>query len=216
MSKAKAKWNQHLDEIPGLRDAIDGVTGRKVLEACRVSTDATAEYDNTLASLPPSLRESLQRDLEDHEVTEEPTPPGASNLQWCLAVMPEGEFPRVTVFPSAERLASAVASREGEEVAVWPFFGIPLRLSRSVADSSGRQVRYMLLPNQAAITVGSHLNGLELIGQSELPPDLAMQDEGWLGDQELLQEQGYFLSGYVEVDEFSADPDMDGDETKDE
>ena len=49
----------------------------------------------------------------------------------------------------------------------------------------------------------------QLIDQSVLPDSLETQDEGWLGDPDMLKEQGYFIAGFVEEDAFSADPAMD-------
>jgi hypothetical protein len=92
-------------------------------------------------------------------------------------------------------------------------FGVPLRLTKALPNPKkpGALTRYLLLPNQLAAVVSSD-EGFQLIPQTVLPDSLEMQDEGWLGDPDLLKEQGYFIDGFVEEDEFSTDPDMGPDD----
>lgn len=76
-------------------------------------------------------------------------------------------------------------------------------------------MRYLLLPNQMAMTVSLDREP-QLIQQSLLPESLELQDEGWLGDPDMLRDQHYFTEGYVEDDQFSADPDMDDEDDEDD
>jgi hypothetical protein len=130
---------------------------------------------------------------------------------WCLADMPEGDFPRVYAYSSLKSLVAAIANREGTETAVWPLYGIPLRLTKTIQSSRGK-VRYLLLPNNKAVIVREGDDEPELVDQATLDGSIELEEEGWLGDPSYFKEKDYFVEGYVSDDAFSADPDMDDDD----
>jgi hypothetical protein len=202
MSKLKEQWEKYLDTVPGLVDVV-------VPQNTPLGDD-DAEYRAFAADLPADIAERM---AEAPNQADEPPWEKVIEHQWCLCEMPEADFPRVYAFPSLKRLVEALAKREGNETAVWPMFGVPLRLTKALPNPKkpGALTRYLLLPNQLAAVVSSN-EGFQLIPQTVLPDSLEMQDEGWLGDPDLLKEQGYFIDGFVEEDEFSTDPDMGSDD----
>lgn len=206
MSKLREKWEQYVAEVPGMcevihppPDAID---------------DSDVEFESFVGTLPSDVAEPVREAISGPD--EMPWHKTIDH-QWCLCEMPEGDFPRVFAYSSLERLVEAIASREGEETAVWPMYGVPLRLTRSLPNAKRHEgrVRYLLLPNQKAAVISKD-EPFRLIDQSLLPENLELQDEGWLGDPEMLKEQEYYMEGYVEEDQFSADPDMDGEDDDDD
>lgn len=199
MSKLKEQWEKYVDTVPGLADVV--VPSNTPLG------DDDAEYKALTAALPTDVAEPM---VEAPKQSDEPPWEKIIEHQWCLCEMPEGDFPRVYAFPTLKRLVEAIAKREGQETAVWPMFGVPLRLTKALPNpkKAGELTRYLLLPNQLAAVVSIN-DEFQLIDQSVLPDSLETQDEGWLGDPDMLKEQGYFIAGFVEEDAFSADPAMD-------
>jgi hypothetical protein len=120
---------------------------------------------------------------------------------WCLYESPEGDFPRVYVFPSLTSLIEAVSKREGKEVAVWVMYGVPLRLTKLTqrAGSSDTYDRYLLLPNQMAVRIAT--GNVQLIEQDKLPSSVEVQDDGWLGDPAFNQSGSFFKPGFTEQDD---------------
>lgn len=200
MSKAQDNWANYTSGIPGLDASIEA-KGKQVID------DDSNDFKSFLESLPGEVSDEIGEPLktEDIDLTK------AIDHHWCLCDMPEGDFPRVYAFQSIRRLVEAIAKREGQETAVWAMYGIPLRLTRLITAANGKQVRYLLLPNQLAVAI-SGSDTLTVIEQSLLPDDLATQDEGWLGDPDYLKEQQYFLDANVDSNAFSSDPDMDSDD----
>lgn len=200
MSKAQDNWANYTSGIPGLDASIEA-KGKQVID------DDSNDFKSFLESLPGEVSDEIGEPLktEDIDLTK------AIDHHWCLCDMPEGDFPRVYAFQSIRRLVEAIAKREGQETAVWAMYGIPLRLTRLITAANGKQVRYLLLPNQLAVAISAS-DSLTVIEQSLLPDDLATQDEGWLGDPDYLKEQQYFLDANVDSNAFSSDPDMDSDD----
>lgn len=200
MSKAQDNWANYTSGIPGLDASIEA-KGKQVIN------DDSNDFRSFLDALPGEVSDEIGEPLktEDIDLTK------AIDHHWCLCEMPEGDFPRVYAFQSIRRLVEAIAKREGQETAVWAMYGIPLRLTRLITAANGKQVRYLLLPNQLAVAI-SEASSLTVIEQSLLPDDLATQDEGWLGDPDYLKEQQYFLDANVDNNAFSSDPDMDSDD----
>lgn len=206
-NKLREKWEEYLNEVPGLDDAIKPPP--------EVTDDSDHAFSQFADNLPSDVAEELREEFS--HIADETPWYNVIDHQWCLCEMPEGDFPRVFAYSTLERLAEAIAEREGEETAVWPMYGVPLRITQSMASSSRKEgrVRYLLLPNQVAVVISKDFPP-KIIDQSLLPEHLEIQDEGWLGDPDMLRDQGYFMQGYVEEEQFSADPDMDDDDDDDE
>jgi len=199
MSKVKDKWQAYLEQLPEMPT--------RVLAPQEEPDDGDNEMQATLDKLPASLAAKVAAARESSAET-----PWERLVEhrWCLCEMSEGEFPRVYVFKGVERMAAAIAKREGSETAVWPLFGVPLGISKPLNTADGKVVRYLVLPNGKAAVVGKDVK-FEIIDQSLLPANIAMQDEGWLGDPEYLEGKSYYEEGFIEADSFTNDPDMDDD-----
>ncbi len=199
MSKVKEKWKAYLDQVPGMPVKIAAT-----VEEPTDDSQAMLELHN---DLPAPLSDRLRSCVEPVEDT-----PWELLVEhrWCLCEMAEGDYPRVYVFPTLDRLVEGIAKREGQETAVWPMFGMPLGLSKAmnVPGQGNRVVRYLLLPNQKAAII-SKTESFEIIDQSLLPANMEMQDEGWLGDPEYMAGKSYYEEGYIESDSFTNDPDME-------
>lgn len=193
MSKLKENWEKYVGTVPGLDAAITPTAAP--------AGDEAAEYSAALSVLPSDVVTALGDDSPKQ--SEEPKWEQAIEHHWCLCEMVEGDFPRVFAFPNLQRLVEAIAKREGDETAVWAMYGIPLQLTQATPHPhrEGELTRYLLLPNQLAAVV-SKTEEYRLIEKSLLPENIELQEEGWLGDPELMQEQGYFMEGIVDDDEF--------------
>jgi len=192
MSKLKEHWEKYIAKVPGL-DVV-------VTPPAPPADDSEVEYEATLSDLPSDVVAAMQdsSSKQSEELKWEQT----IEHHWCLCEMVEGDFPRVFAFPSPQRLVEAIAKREGDETAVWPMYGIPLQLTQAVPhpQREGEFTRYLLLPNQLAAVV-SKTEPYRLIEQTLLPDSLEIQEEGWLGDPEMMQEQGYYVEGIVDSDD---------------
>ena len=106
---------------------------------------------------------------------------------WCLCEMPEGEFPRVTIYPTLAALVSAIAAREGKDTAVWVTYGTAFNLTKAVLKPNGGKVRYLLLAeDDKAVRIDQEQPPL-IIESSLLPSNIMLQEEGWLGDSNTIQ-----------------------------
>jgi hypothetical protein len=114
---------------------------------------------------------------------------------WSLCQMPEGDYPRVAVYRNLGGLVEAIAKLDGSETAVWAVYGVPLRLTKTVATPQG-PVRYLLLPDNLAAVVSLNSSKLQVVSRETLPVDLEWQEEGWLGDPAAVESSDYFVPGY--------------------
>lgn len=201
MNKTQEKWKEYLASVPGLAASIQ--SDDKAVD------DDSANFSSFVSALPGEVSGGLG-DVQDKE---ELSLKKSIEHHWCLCDMPEGEFPRVYVYSSLPRLIEAIEKREGDETAVWAMYGIPLRLTKTIKLAGNKQSRYLLLPNNMAAVVGGQESG-KIIDQSLLPDDLAVQEEGWLGDPDYLEDQHYFLdtNSSIADDSFSDDMDLDSDD----
>lgn len=201
MNKLQENWNKYVSSVPVFPAVGD--------EAHQAVTDDVNDYLAFAEQLPPSL-DLLAADSSDAPLK------FSSGLEhhWCLCDMPEGEFPRVHIYQSLSRLVESIVKREGQETAVWVTYGVPLRLTKPWSLAGGKKVRYLLLPNNlAAVVSGSE--PFSIISQDELPSDIEIQDEGWLGDPEYLNYQDYYLSADMDDDSFTNDS-SPGDDDEDQ
>jgi hypothetical protein len=199
MSKIKEKWQAYVEQLPGM-------SARMPLPADEPD-DESVDMAAVLGEMPTELADkaaAVKREAGDTSWER------LIEHRWCLCEMAEGDFPRVFVFPSVQRMSEAIAKREGVETAVWPLFGVPLGISKPLNTNEGGVVRYLILPNGKAAVVSKDVK-FEIIDQSLLPQNIEMQDEGWLGDPEYLEGKSYYEEGFIEADSFTNDPDMSDD-----
>lgn len=194
MTKTKENWLKYVAEVPGLDASVSGVAANHL-------TDNKNEYLDFLGQLPVDLNADSSQVEDSFSIN--------VDHNWCLCEMPEGEFPRVYVYQSLDRVIEAILKREGKETAVWVTYGVPLRITKPEKQGPNKS-RYLLLPNNLAVEVAA--GEPNVISQLDLPDGLEVQEEGWLGDQGYLECQNYYFSAQIPNDAFSADDSQDEDD----
>ena len=198
--KAQSTWDRFRSGLPeATRQAM-----QQSATARPTNLDADElDFKNIRETLPANIQEGLDSQVEVSDATFVGEP------RFCLCEMPEGEFPRVKIFKSAEAMVRYIGQVEGQELSVWPFYGIPLRMTKSDAKSS---LRYVYMPGEleAAIVPKSKREKYEMV-DSELIDHLDYQDDGWLGDPAVAE--GVSESYYDRHKKKRSDkPGTDGDE----
>lgn len=139
-----------------------------------------SEYQRLLQRLPLTAQVAI-RELGPKP----PEPPKDYRPQWCVCECADEDFPRVRIFDSPQKLARYLAGLEGKDIAIWPFFGMALRITKPIGGQ-----RYLILPGeQEALPLKSY-GKLEPVDASflnleELTEDEAYQCDGWVGDPAL-------------------------------
>jgi hypothetical protein len=190
------KWEAYKAAIPGLESSL-----KPTLTAI---SDSDIEYNLLIEKLPSDILAQMHATKKENEKAETDI---SITHHWCLCDMQEGDFPRVHVYPNLQSLTEAIAKREGKETAVWAMYGIPLQLTKPILKPNGDKQRYLLLPNQMAVTVGSK-EDYKMIEQSLLPAT-TLEETGWLGNPLYLESQQFYTPGFVDDDQFSEEPDED-------
>jgi hypothetical protein len=95
--------------------------------------------------------------------------------QFCLVECPDGEWPVVKTFPTADALAQRVGELHGQDCVVWAFYGIPLRLTRGPR-------RHLLLPDGTALP--ATWGGAGRVSADQFT-SADVQDDGFVGPPEL-------------------------------
>lgn len=109
------------------------------------------------------------------------TPVEEEILRWCCVEVFSGEYPICRAFRSPEALAVYVGSLEGQDVAVWCFYGRPMQFT------VGPQ-RYLLLPDaMTAIQIPLYDKGPCNRVSANLLDGIDWQEEGFLGPAALLE-----------------------------
>jgi hypothetical protein len=72
---------------------------------------------------PSAATESGQRHA--HAPNAAPKHPQVDQAEWCLVVVPDGEYPTLEIFPNIGALTNRMRALEGDEANVFPFFGVP-------------------------------------------------------------------------------------------
>jgi hypothetical protein len=190
------KWEAYKVAVPGLDSLLK--------PALTALSDSDMEYNSLKEKLPSDVSAQMQ------DTKQESGEAGTSISivhHWCLCDMQEGDFPRVHIYPNLQSLSEAIAKREGKETAVWAMYGIPLQLTKPILKPNGDKQRYLLLPNQMAVTVGNK-EDYQMVEQSLLPAT-TLEETGWLGNPLYLESQQFYTPGFVDDDQFSAEPDED-------
>jgi hypothetical protein len=55
-----------------------------------------------------------------------PKHPKVDKAELCMVVVPDGDFPTLEIFPNIDALTNRMRALEGQEVSVFPFFGVPV------------------------------------------------------------------------------------------
>lgn len=189
MSKKQAKqdkqesgWQLFLDMLtPAARSAIQHKEPAKLPTPVehKVPTDENDQFAAFRSSLMPSTRERVDGLVSDERIEPVDIEPDTNAARYCLVEGPDGEWSSVRVFKTPEGLARRIGSMEGQDMVVWAFFGIPLRITK------GPQ-RYLLLPDgQQAITIPLYDGGPVQFVDADLLSEREIQEDGFVGRPEL-------------------------------
>jgi hypothetical protein len=111
--------------------------------------------------------------------------PEAARPAFCMVECAEGQFPVLRLFSTLEGLVERMQSLEGRDVAVWPFWGVPLPFSQGPN-------RVLILPDDQAITIDKRQRVVDIDED-----DIILQEDGFLG----LPELSIAPPSYVKEDE---------------
>jgi hypothetical protein len=152
-------------------------------------------YDEFFAGTKPKQKDEYQEftsgcNLPVVEIKEKPK---EKNL-WCLCDLTDGELPKVQAFSKLTDLLSAFEAKENTDSFVWIFYGQPLQFTKLMKPQSGKAYRYLLLPDDKAVTVNSQQL---VIDQSLLDIESQVEVSGWMGNSNLNTKQ-LFVEGYTD------------------
>jgi len=197
-SKGNTIWEVFKSAVPGLADRLDSIE--------RLPEDSGVAYRQLMNSLPEDVQELVRA---NHLKSDEINWQKEIKHVWCLCDMAEGEFPKTYEFETLQDLVAAITRAEGRETALVAFYGIRLPFSKLQATNEGKRYRCLFLPNEMAALTGEQF---QIIEQSLLEAGVEIEEQGWVGDPAFLETPTYYTPGYVEDNEFSADPDLDDDD----
>jgi hypothetical protein len=188
-NKNRAAWEKTSSRMPSAVQRA--LTGAETAVAEPVEPQVARNYRQLIERLPNVYRETL-------EALSPPDPAAGDlacvpRLRWCVTEQPEGEFPRVRMFNDVEKLARRLSSLEGQEVSVWSFLGVPLRMSTR---DEATQTRYLFMPGEetAVVIPRSEFESLRRVPAELVRDSTQWQDDGWLGDPSLAEPvaDGYY------------------------
>ena len=187
MSKEKVNqesgWSQFFEMLtPAARSALDNKEP-SVLDAVptnKVFTEDSDQFAKFRESLTPTTREYVDELVEIDDVKED-AGVEADAARYCLVEGPDGEWSSVRLFKTADGLARRIGMLSGQDMIVWAFYGIPLRLTK------GPQ-RYLFLPDQqTAIAIPMYQGGPAKVVPVDLLSASELQEDGFIGPPELAQ-----------------------------
>lgn len=140
--------------------------------------EMAADFAAFRKTLTPAALEDLDDavDAEVHERTEISTMP-----RYCMVIAPDGELPSAVLYKTVEGLVRKIGELDGQDVAVWAFYGILLPITK------GPQ-RYVLVQDgQSAVQVPMHPKAKIVRQALDLIDGLAVEEDGYLGDRVLMK-----------------------------
>lgn len=173
--KASQAWSAWLGDL--------GTSARKSIRG-ELPRQTPADEDANAYKLWRSQLCAAAQEVVDGLVLTSATPAGdavvdSEGVRFCLVECPDGEFPVLRVFRTAEALARRLQQLEGGDVTAWAFYGIPLPITQ------GPQ-RYVLLPDRQTgmsipVRAGEAIQQVDLA----LLDEVVVQEDGFLGPPEL-------------------------------
>ena len=201
-AKAQTRWQQLMAAV----SAVIPPNSRQF------ETDAKATFAALVSTLPTAVQPAVT--TRGHASS-----PSLRNVvpsQWCLVDIAEGEFPRVYCYDSAAKLAAAIATAEGRATALVAFAGVPLPFSKLQVTDDGKLFRYLHLPDDTSVTTATTAEEQKHFERSELPPDIEMEEHGWVGDMDYHDASSFYStasppSGFADADDILDDDDDNAD-----
>lgn len=174
LKKKIDRWNKWAATLPPeTQSQLDGL--RQPWEKPKPPETGDNEF---FASLPAETRNALQG-----RPVSPPVNADMGEVLFGLVECRDGEYPLMRIFRRAEDLARHLGTLEGEDVAVWAYYGIAMPFTAG-------PMRYLYLPdNQHALTVPTYEGGPVRKVRTDIL-SLAMQEDGFLGPPELAEIHG--------------------------
>lgn len=207
---SQSPFNRLLEDLPSQ------VRERLNLQQPATSTMApeALEYHRLRSQLPQSVQDFMDGQVLPSEEEKCPCKP-----HWCVCESPEGEFLKIRIFRELSKLVGYLAALEGREIAVWNFWGVPVRMT--LRNTTSNQ-RYLILPGGEEAVLIARGPLTKIPASLVLPEDEAterFQLDGWLGHPALAEaSSSEYLQGNREIrakrSKKQAKHNDDGDEAK--
>lgn len=164
-NKKQLRWEKLLGKLsPATRARLSGSVTATVR-----STEKSASR-SLLSQLSP-VTQSL---IEDYKSPTDRFPEGRVP-KYCLVEAPDGDFPTMRMYTSAEAMACRVKELEGEDVVVMMFLGMPIPVTKGPH-------RIIVLPNNTFLCLDPVVR---TIAAAAMDQDISVQEDGFLGDLSL-------------------------------
>ena len=132
--------------------------------------ESTTAFDRLCGLLSDEAAEYFNRTSASSQTSCAAPVPRERRPRYCVVECAEGEWPVLRMFgDDAGRLAWHLASLEGKDVCVFPFYGVPIPLSRG-------PYRIMVLPDDTAWQLSPVVQPLKFIDG-----EIRLQEDGFLG-----------------------------------
>ncbi len=139
-----------------------------------VPDDETVAYADWRRSLSDVSRASLEADADEAEAPNAATVDD-KDCHFYLVEAPDGDMPVLRKFRTVEAMARYIGKMEGEDISVWPFYGVPLTLTQGPG-------RYLALPDGiSALNVPAGGTGTVRRIDLDLLNEPIIQQDGYLG-----------------------------------
>ena len=124
---------------------------------------------------------------------------------YCLVECPDGELPSLRIFASLTGLLDRMYRLDGEDVSVWPFYGIPISFSQGTP-------RVIFPPDRKPMTIEANPKPVD-----EAEQKVTIQDDGFLGPPEMgIESRLYEDDDPLTVHTASSPASQEQDEDEDE
>lgn len=183
--------------LAGLKEEPDALA---VPLAGPADDEAATDYAGLRGRLSPIARDDMDALVDQPEVEEEANSTAA---RYCLVECRDGEWATVHMLKTAEGLARKIDSLDGQDIAVWAFYGIPLPVTKG-------DPRFVFLQDgRTAVQVPTYEGGPVRRVDVDLLSGKALEEIGYLGPPELLEPAKVFQTA-------GADTEPEDDELDDE
>lgn len=182
MSRQTNAWDVFVAGLsPGARAVLNSDTVDPLLREPPDSAedDETAAYAAALLKLSPDAGAVLSH------VAAAARPPQvvAGKARFCLVEIPDGQWPKLRAYKSADALARRLQVLNDQDVSVWCYYGIPLKVSKD-------QPRYLELPNgYQFVTVPPFAGVPPTTVDAAAVGDVEWETRGYLGPAYLAEVQ---------------------------
>ena len=169
----KTGFQKFMEALP---ESMQGALQSQPIPTERPSVENPV-FKDFMEELPVGVQDALGGQVAPTWAEHFPTGP-----KWCLCEVDSSGFPRVRIFHTLELMLARMTSLEGEEVAAWPFYGMPMRFTKTHA-KLGRRFLYLPGEENVVMVVNDPLEPPRIISRDEAEVlELEFQEDGWLGE----------------------------------